>query len=271
MVGEDFPDVEVQANRANPGYGAAANQAIAQCRADYVLLLNSDTLLEPGVVTALHRYLDQHPQVAIVGPRLQNPDGTLQASCYPEPSPFNLFLEESLVGRLAAYLPGARDRYLRTWRHDAVRAVPWVLGAALAMRRDALQAVGGFDPAFYMYFEETDLCRRLWAAGWQVYFAPVGVVVHVGGASTRRHYAKMQAQLFASMHLFYARHYSARQARLLRLVMIPVLAARLVQDAARYVRARSAPQRADSSELLHVRYHLLRGLLSAAIPTARRW
>ena len=270
MVRADFPQVVLQVNSANLGYGAAANQAIAQCEADYVLLLNSDTRLEPGVAGALQSYLDRHPQVAIAGPRLQNPDGTVQASCYPAPTPLNLFLEESRLGRLAAHIPGLRQRYLRTWRHDKVKAVPWVLGAVLAIRRDAFIAVGGFDPAFYMYFEEIDLCRRLWAKGWHIHFAPVGTVVHFGGASTDQHYAQMQAQLFESTQLFYARHYSRGQAWLLRLLMIPVLVARLVQDTVRYARARTTPQRERSSDMLQVRYRLLRRCLPPPISAARR-
>jgi GT2 family glycosyltransferase len=270
MVRAEFPAVELLATGENPGYGAAANTAIAHCRADYALLLNSDTLVESGVVDALADYLDCHPQVAIAGPRLHNADGSLQPSCYPEPTPLNLFLEESLVGRLAASVPGLRDRYLRTWRHDEPRPVPWVLGAALAIRRAAFEAVGGFDPAFTMYFEETDLCHRLWTAGWQIHFAPVGVVVHVGGASTRSYYAKMQRRLFTSMQLFYARHYPPGQTRLLHLALLPVVTARLAADAVRYVRAHNTPQRELSSELLRVRFDLLRRCLSACVATPQR-
>ncbi len=257
MVRTHFPQVTLHARQTNNGYGAAANAAIAESDADYILLLNSDTLLQAGVVAGLRRYLDQHPRVAVVGPRLHNLDGTLQASCYPAPTPFNLFLEESLLGRLAAYLPGVRQRYLRTWAHDSAKAVPWVLGAALAIRREAFLAVGGFDPAFRLYFEETDLCHRLWAAGWAVHFAPVGTIVHLGGASTSQHYARTQHQLFDSAQLFYARHYSRGHAVRLRLVMIPALLGQLAHDVVRYVRAWHTPGRERSSEILHVRYRLL--------------
>lgn len=266
MVRADFPQVTLHANRSNPGYGAAANAAIEACDAEYVLLLNSDTLLQPGVVGGLQQYLDRHPQVAIVGPRLHNADGTLQASCYPAPTPFNLFLEESLLGRLAARVPGLRRRYLRTWAHDAPKAVPWVLGAALAIRRDAFLAVGGFDPAFHLYYEETDLCHRLWAAGWQVHFAPVGTIVHLGGASTGQVYAKTQEHLSDSAQLFYTRHYSRGALLRLRLIMIPALLAQLARDVVRYVQAMNTPQQARSSEILHVRYRRLRRHLFASLP-----
>ncbi len=258
MVREQFPGVTLHANRTNTGYGAAANQAIAACDADYVLLLNSDTLLPRHALPALQDYLDQYPHAAVVGPRLHNVDGTLQASCYPFPTPWHLFLEDSLLGRVAAHIPGLRERYLRTWRHDRARPVPWVLGAALAIRRAAFLAVGGFDPEYFMYFEEIDLCYRLHAAGWQTHFAPVTAITHLGGASTRQHYAEMQYRLFASMQHFYRRHYSGPQLWLLRLCMTPILMARLARDAVRYRRTRDPQQRAQALATLRVRYRMLR-------------
>jgi GT2 family glycosyltransferase len=263
MVRRDFPQVTLLDRDSNIGYGAAANEAIMQCNADYVLLLNSDTLLQPESARALQAYLDQYPLAAIAGPRLHNTDGTLQASCYPQPTPFYLFLEESLIGRLLAHVPGVRYLYLRTWAHDEARTVPWVLGAALAIRRDAFLSVGGFDPEFFMYFEEIDLCHRLAAKGWQIHFAPVTTIVHAGGASTSQRYAEMQYRLFKSTQLFYHRHYSRWQLHLLRLTMIPIITARLLRDALAYVRTRATQESEKSRATLQVRYRMLRECLFA--------
>jgi len=213
MVHADYPSVVVQANKTNVGYGAAANQAIARCKAAYVLLLNADTLLKPGALHALSSYLDQNPRAAIVGPRLIEVDGSLQASCYPYPTPLHTLLENSrcaiTLGRLIRrYAPPFRKLYLRTWAHDYARVVPWLKGAALAIRRETFEAVDGFDPSFFMYFEDADLCYRLKAAGWQIHFAPVTTVVHVGGASTRKYRADMTVRLLASTLQFYKRHSS---------------------------------------------------------------
>jgi N-acetylglucosaminyl-diphospho-decaprenol L-rhamnosyltransferase len=103
-----------------------------------------------------------HPHAAIVGPRLVEADGTLQASCYPFPTPLNTFLENSTMaifwGRLIRrHIPLLRNSYLRTWPHNAARVLPWLKGAALAIRRTAFDAVGGFDPSYFMYFEDADL------------------------------------------------------------------------------------------------------------------
>src|SRR5438093_11267447 len=100
MVRAQYPSVTLRANKKNLGYGAAANQAFVSCAARYVLLLNSDTLLQPGALAALSGYLALHPRAAVVGPRLVDPDGTLQASCYPFPTPLDTFLENSATAIL---------------------------------------------------------------------------------------------------------------------------------------------------------------------------
>lgn len=233
MVRRDYPGVVVYANAANPGYGAAANQAVAACRSKYVLLLNSDTRLAPGTVRALSAYLDQHPRAAIVGPRLLNPDGALQPSCYSFPTPLHVFLEESTLIRIVRVIPGLRNGFQRTWSHAHSRVVPWVLGAALALRREAFEALGGFDESFFLYAEEIDLCYRMHAAGWETHFTPEASVIHVGGASTRQRRADMSLQFFRSLAHFYRRHYSGwRLAQLISIMKIIALA-RWLRDIAR--------------------------------------
>jgi GT2 family glycosyltransferase len=222
MVRERFPEVELLAKEDNSGYGAAANQGIGRSRSEYVLLLNSDTVLMHGALSALSEYLDQHPEVAIVGPRITYPDGRLQHSCNPFPTLLPTLLSESAIGPLLRYVPGVRQRYLGTWSHTRPRQVPWVLGAALGIRRSAFDAVGGFDTSFFMYFEEVDLCYRLAGAGWRVHFAPVATVIHVGGASTRTRRADMVVQALASRLRFYRRHY-ARPSTVALIVMVDAI------------------------------------------------
>ena len=230
MVRSSYPWVTLLANETNPGYGNGANLGIASCSSDYVLLLNSDTLLEAGTIDALRTYLDRYPSVAVVGPRLNNADGTLQPSCYAFPTPLHIFLQESSLGRVIRFVPVLRERSFQTWSHAAVREVPWLLGAALAMRRAAFEEVGGFDTSFFMYYEEVDLCFRLHQAGWQVHFAPVTRITHVGGASTSQVRAEMLVQWFASIRHFYQRHYSRVRLVTLILVVKAVVIGRLIRD-----------------------------------------
>jgi GT2 family glycosyltransferase len=230
MVERDFPSVVLRRNQTNIGYGAAANQAITNCTAPYVLLLNCDTWVHSGALAALGAYLDRHPEVGLVGPRLITAAGVAHPSCFPFPSPLDFLLDVTNLYRLIQYVPYVRDRVLRTWQHTRARAVPWVHGSALALRRSAFQSVGGFDEAFFMYVEEVDLCYRLVRAGWAVHFTPVATVVHVGGASTRQQRADMLVQMYASLVRFYRLHYSDTLRFELSALIIAVALGRLARD-----------------------------------------
>jgi GT2 family glycosyltransferase len=239
MLRKEYPWVKLYANQSNLGYGAAANQGIASCAAPYVLLLNGDTILQHGALGALAQYLTDHPEAAIVGPRLIDADGTLQASCYPFPTPFHTILENSAwAGSLGRFIrrkvPGLRSLYLRTWPHDSARTVPWIKGAAMAIRRGPFEAISGFDDAFFMYFEDADLCYRVQAAGWEVHFAPVTTVVHLGGASTSKYRAEMAVEQIASTVRFYRRHSSRLRVLQLLLVLKSLMLAKWIGAKVRF-------------------------------------
>jgi GT2 family glycosyltransferase len=226
----------------NQGYGAAANRAIAACSSAFVLLLNSDTVLAPGALRALETYLDDHPRAAVVGPRLVYPDGTLQRSTYPDPSVADTLLGETGLHLLTRRLPYLSERSLRTWRHDVARAVPWVLGAALAIRREAFAAVGGFDEGFFLYGEEVDLCRRLAAAGYETHFAPVTSVVHVGGASTRQRPGMQREYLVSRRRDLLAHPRRGTAARVLA-TLRAITVARMLRDGVRLRLTRDVERR----------------------------
>jgi GT2 family glycosyltransferase len=248
MVRERFPGVQLLANRANLGYGAGANQAIRQCAARYVLLLNSDTLVQPGALAALSAYFEAHAGAGLVGPRLLYPNGRPQASCYAFPTPLHVLLEETTLIRHIAATPGLRHLFLHTRPYKRALRVPWVLGAALAVRRSAFEVVGGFDERFFMYAEEIDLSYRLWEAGWETHFTPNAVVVHVGGASTRQRRAAMARQFFTSLALFYRFHYGPWRQVALTGIIKGVVSLRYLRDTARLRWPRPAGQQAALRE-----------------------
>ena len=248
MVRARFPHVRLLSMPTNLGYGAGANLAIAACSAPYVLVLNSDTRLPPGAGAALATYLDRHPTVGLAGPRLLNPDGTLQRSCYPFPRPLNVALRWTGLGGLVGRIPGARQIYPPTSSHARARDVDWVIGAALAIRRAAHEVVDGFDERFFMYAEEVDLCYRLRQAGWRTHFAPVTEITHVGGASTRRYGGAMVVQLFHSLILFYQCHYSPWRLRQLQVILSYLMLRNIIIDRWCMRRAPSEEQKARSRE-----------------------
>jgi GT2 family glycosyltransferase len=248
MVRANYPWVRLIASSTNAGYGAAANVGMAACHAPYVLLLNGDTRVTPGAVHSLSSYLDLHPRAAVIGPRLVNLNGDLQASCYPFPTPLYVFLEESTLGQLIRFVPVLRHRYLRTWSYNHSRRVPWVLGAALAIRRKAVDDAGGFDESFFLYYEEVDLCLRLHSAGWEVHFAPITTVTHVGGASSNQRRTETIVQWFLSIQRFYCLHYSRIQTIELIVVAKIIVLARLIRDSIRLRLDRSASEQAGIGE-----------------------
>jgi GT2 family glycosyltransferase len=269
MVRDSYPGVRLCVADRNLGYGAAANLGIASCTSTYALLLNSDTRLATGSLSALISYLDEYSTVAIVGPRLVNPDGTLQVSCFRFPSPFDLYVREKAEDWLGGFIPRFRSRILRTWAHDEPRRVPYVMGAAMAIRRAAFVEVGGFSESFFMYFEEVDLAHRLARAGWKVHFAPLATFIHTGGASTRRHRAEMRVRWFQSSLEFYRRNYSRFRLLQLQVVMGGGLLARLLRDLVRARATKDPGQRARIAEDITVWKRVL-GLRQMSFPSMFR-
>lgn len=248
-----FPEVRLL-ERPNDGYGAAANRGIAACSAPFVLLLNSDVVVRPGALRALADYLESHPRAGLAGPRLENPDGTLQRSCFAFLGTARLAVEKTALGRFLG-------RYLGRWSvhhalYDRPRMAPWVLGAALALRREAFDAVGGFDPAFFLYGEEVDLCYRLWQAGWEVHYTPAATVLHVGGRAR----PELEVRRVESARLFYRRHYPPVRAALLDGLIRTAMRLRWLRDSLRLRLARDGRLRSRLAEDLAVWRGVLRGL-----------
>lgn len=214
MVLRQFPWVALHACPDNPGYAAGANRGMAACRAEHVLLLNADCTLRPLALDVLFGRLERSPQVGVVAPALEDPQGRLQRSVHPRPTPFNLFCELSPIWRLAAFVPGLKQRSPFTSRHDHARAVHWAKGAALAIRRAAFDRAGGFDERFFLYFEDADFCDRVTQAGWEVRFQPEARVIHAHEASTRKRYADAREHRLHSLSQFYRKRYRGSTLRL---------------------------------------------------------
>jgi GT2 family glycosyltransferase len=258
MVRAEFPSARVVVDEGNPGYGAAANHAVAACDAPYVLLLNSDTLLPAGTLAPLREYMESHPRAAMVGPRLRHGDGSLHRSCFAFPSATFLVVEQSPLRALARWIPPLRRHYFIDWEPDAPRVVPWVYGAALMLRRTAFESVGGYDPAFYMYYEEVDLAYRLAQAGWETHVAPVAEITHLGGASTSRVWAPMKEQNFRSLIRFGAHHMSRARSRRLAVTLEALIRAKARVESARRLLVRDPARRHELGETAAFWRHLSR-------------
>jgi N-acetylglucosaminyl-diphospho-decaprenol L-rhamnosyltransferase len=254
-VRREFSAVEL-IETENRGYGAGANAGLRSVRFPTVLLLNADTRPARGASAALAAYLDRHPRVAVAGPRIVDERGRPQPTARRFPTPGEILLQESGLHRLR---PSGH-------RVGEARRVDWVLGAALALRRDAVSEVGCFDETYFMYNEEIDLCLRLQRAGWETHYAPVTTVGHVGGASTPKRRAATADQYVRSTLALYRRHFSPRQESQVTAVLAAALAARRGRERIRLLLTADPTRRAalqSDLEAWRAAGIALRGLRSA--------
>lgn len=186
---------------------------VAEHLPDYALLLNPDTVVHPGAIEALAAFLDAHPRVGAVGPRLLNPDGSVQPAAFRFPTLTMTLLDlfppgEVLPGRL--YGSWWQGRYPQEPRAGEPFAIDHPLGACILTRREVLDQVGLLDEQFFMYSEEVDWCYRVRAAGWSIWQEPRARVTHVGGASTSQFRSRMLIALHESRRRFFRKHYTRR-------------------------------------------------------------
>jgi N-acetylglucosaminyl-diphospho-decaprenol L-rhamnosyltransferase len=181
----EFPSARAIRAPGNVGYARAANLGTAATRAPVVAVLNPDVTIEPGTAKAMLARLDREPGLGACGPRIRNVDGTDYPSARRSPS-VGLAVAHGIFGLWWPANPfTVRYRELDA-DPEQPRSVDWVSGAAIWLRRRALDAAGGWDERYFMYMEDLDLCRRLRIAGFDVAYEPTGSVTHVQGASTSR-------------------------------------------------------------------------------------
>jgi GT2 family glycosyltransferase len=182
MVRDEFPWARLFVNVEDRGFAASNNVAFKHCAGRHVMMLNSDTIVHKGAVPALVRYLDENPRVGMVGPRLVNPDGTTQRSCWKLPSLTRVLYEALMLD--AAFRSRSRFGNYEDWNHDRERSIEFIVSAAVMIRGAALERVGQLDEQYFIFGDDYDWSRRLHNAGWQTMYYPTAEITHFGGQST---------------------------------------------------------------------------------------
>jgi len=215
MVNLEFPQVKLLVNSQNLGYTKANNIGINHSRGKYILLLNPDTIVHQGALQALIDCAESHPEAGIIGAKLLNPDGSVQRSARSFPDIGAGLFRNTFLGRLFPNNPFVRRYLLTDFGYDEVREVDWVSGAAMLVRRDLIERIGGLDERFWAYCEDVDLCWRAWQAGYKVLFCPNAVITHKVGRSSDQRLVPSLIQHHKSMWLFYLKNYRHRYPLLL--------------------------------------------------------
>lgn len=194
---------------ANGGFSAGNNFGLATISASHYVLLNSDTIVRPGALAALVAAAEADPESGLLGPRLEDPDGTAQESCFRYATPWSELTAAAATGPISRLL----SRYqVAMPAADEPHDAPWISFACVLIRGRALAEIGPLDEGFFMYFEDIDYCRRAWERGWRVRYEPSAHVVHLRGGSSpvKQAFAERRRvphYFFAARSRYFAKHY----------------------------------------------------------------
>lgn len=246
QAADAWPMVRLLRTGANLGYGGAANRGAQGAGTSWLLVANPDVSFDPGALDALLGAARRWPGAGALGPGIRTVDGQLYPSARALPS-LGRGVAHALLGW---WWPG--NPWTRSYRQEqgapVEGVVGWLSGSCLLLRREAFEAVGGFDEGYFMYFEDTDLGARLARAGWSSVYAPGAVVTHLGGHSTRRAPVAMAREHHASAYRYLARSYDRPWQAPLRLALRLGLGARyLASRASATVSAGARPTRSASA------------------------
>jgi GT2 family glycosyltransferase len=206
MVANEFPWVRLERLYQNLGFAGGHNHAIKLRHAAHAFPLNSDTIVHPGAIRKVIDFAIAHPEYGIIGPKLLNPDGSLQFSCRRFPNPMAALFRNTPIGKLFPNNRFTREYLMQDLDHSRETEVDWVSGAAFLVRKEVIDQVGLFDEAYFMFCEDVDWCWRTWHAGFKVVYYPEAVITHAIGRSTDKAPNRMIGRFHRSMLRFYTKN-----------------------------------------------------------------
>ncbi|MNN23643.1 N-acetylglucosaminyl-diphospho-decaprenol L-rhamnosyltransferase [compost metagenome] len=210
-IAAEFPDVHLIANQENTGFARANNQAMAVARGRYVLLLNSDTIVQGDTFQTMISYMDEHKELGAAGCKVILPDGSLDKACRRGfPTPSASFYYAFGLSKLFPNHPRFNQYQLGYLDPNETYPIDCLVGAFMMVRQETIQQVGGLDETFFMYGEDVDWCYRIKQAGYGIHYHPATYIVHYKGASSRRKPLKIIYEFHRAMWVFHRKHYKAK-------------------------------------------------------------
>lgn len=251
MVRDEFPQVRLMASEQNLGYAGGNNAGVTMARGRYMFLLNPDTIVKNDALVDLVDFMDRHPAVGAVGPQLLWPDGQVQSSRRRFPTLGSLFWESTLLGQWFPQNRHAQRYHLVDKSPQQCQRVDWVVGAALLIRAETWHQVGPIDQEFFMYFEETDWCRRCTEAGWEIHYLPAAQIIHYEGKSSEQVVAGRMIR-FQRSKLYYTRKYFGRGwAGVLGLFLWATIAFQWLEESSKWLIGHRRPLRRERMRAYH--------------------
>ena len=209
-VRSKFPDVNLIINKSNVGYGAANNIGINSTCGRYILLLNPDTTIPKNALEEFVNYLEKHPDVGAVGPKIVREDGSLDKACRRSfPTPKVAFYRLFGLYRLFPKRNLLKQYNLDYISPDIEMEVDSLVGACMMFRRNILQLCDAFDERFYLYGEDIDLCYRIKKLGFKIIYFPGVTILHYKGMSTKQNLSRATIEFYRAMYLFHRKHYAS--------------------------------------------------------------
>lgn len=181
MMREDFPNVRFFPHKKNVGMGALANCGLRKAKGEYVFFINYDSIIDQDALVSLSLYLEQNPNVGLIAPKVLNFDGSVQNTRFRFYSPLTVFYRRTFLGKLPFAKKHLEQFTMKEYGEDDISEPDWIMGSAMMVRRLEAKKLGSFDKRFFMYFEDTDLCRRYWESGKKVVYFPRARVYHFHG------------------------------------------------------------------------------------------
>lgn len=179
VMEKEFPEFVYIKNKENQGVARARNKCLELVDSRYAIVLDVDTIIHPGAFETLVRVMDQYPDVGVGGPKLLNPDKSLQLSCRTFQTPLTVLFRGSPLGRWFPNLPFSGGHLMRSWHHDDKRLVDWMMGACHIIRKEALEDIGKLDDGFFYLYEDVEYCWRADKKGWKVLYIPESRITHI--------------------------------------------------------------------------------------------
>ncbi|MFA6307619.1 MAG: glycosyltransferase family 2 protein [Patescibacteria group bacterium] len=222
MINKNYPEVKLIALDKNIGFGAANNLAIKQARADYIFLLNPDTELTKDFFTKIFQYIQNNPNVDIVGPKIINDDGSKQASVRRNPDLFSQILVLLKLTNIAGANKFLEHYFFKDFDYSQEQDVDQIMGAAMFIKRSVFNKIAAFDENFFVWFEEVDLCTRAKAFGLNISYFPGAYIIHHGGVSFSKSNILKKQKMFNKSLLYYFFKHKPLWQTIIILLLLPI-------------------------------------------------